>query len=40
MRLRVYRDVVMWICEAQIQYRGIDNEGALPMTADKEIELG
>ena len=40
MRLRVYRDVVMWICKAQIQYRGIDNEGASPMTADKEIELG
>ena len=40
MRLRVYRDVVMWICEARIQYCGIDNEGASPMTADKEIELG
>ena len=40
MRLRVYRDVMMWICEARIQYGGIDNEGASPMTADKEIELG
>jgi len=39
MRLSVYRDVVMWIYEAWIQDRGIDNKGASPMTADKEIEL-
>ena len=36
-RLRVYRDVVMWIYEARIQYCGIDSECTSLMTADKDI---
>ena len=33
----MYRDVVMWIYEAQIQHRGIDNECTSLMTAEKDI---
>jgi len=33
----VYRNVVMWIYQARIQYRGIDNECTSTMTADKDI---
>jgi len=39
MRLKVYHDIVMYICEAWIQYRGIDDEGPSPMTAGEEIQL-
>jgi len=41
MRLRVYCNVAMeiWICITWILYCGIENKGALPMTADKDIDL-
>jgi len=32
----MYQNVVIWICEAQALYCGIDNKGSSEMTVDKD----